>query len=61
MFKTVTGGQSWMPVPGLDTAGFGSGGPGNVTFISATEGWICQYGVGLWHTDDGVHWSPLGV
>jgi hypothetical protein len=61
MFKTVTGGRSWTAVPGLDTAGFGSGGPGNVTFISATEGWICQYGVGLWHTDDGVHWSPLGV
>jgi hypothetical protein len=61
MFKTVTGGRSWTAVPGLDTAGFGSGGPGNVTFISATQGWICQYGVGLWHTDDGVHWSPLGV
>jgi hypothetical protein len=61
MYKTVSGGQSWMAVPDLSTAGFGSGGPGNVTFISATQGWICQYGVGLWHTSDGVHWSPLGV
>jgi photosystem II stability/assembly factor-like uncharacterized protein len=61
LFKTVTGGQSWAAVPGLDTAGFDSGSAGNVTFISATQGWICAYGVGLWHTTDGVHWSPLGV
>ncbi|MGO8861762.1 MAG: WD40/YVTN/BNR-like repeat-containing protein [Acidimicrobiales bacterium] len=61
LFETVTGGRSWAMVPGLDTAGFGSGSPGNVTFISATQGWICEYGVGLWHTDDGVHWYPLGV
>jgi hypothetical protein len=61
MYKTVSGGRSWTAVPDLSTAGFGSGGPGNVTFISATQGWICQYGVGLWHTSDGVHWYPLGV
>jgi len=61
LFKTVSGGQSWVSVPGVDTAGFDSGSEGNVTFISATQGWICAYGVGLWHTSDGVHWSPLGV
>jgi len=61
LFETVTGGRSWAMVPGLDTAGFGSGSPGNVTFISATQGWICEYGIGLWHTSDGVHWYPLGV
>jgi hypothetical protein len=61
LFETVSGGRSWAMVPGLDTAGFGSGSPGNVTFISPTQGWICEYGVGLWHTDDGVHWYPLGV
>jgi hypothetical protein len=61
MYKTVSGGRSWTAVPGLSTAGFDAGGSGNVTFISATQGWICQYGVGLWHTSDGVHWSPLGV
>jgi photosystem II stability/assembly factor-like uncharacterized protein len=61
LYKTVSGGQTWTAVPGLNTAGFGSGAPGNVTFISATQGWICEYGVGLWHTDDGVHWFPLGV
>ena len=48
-------------VPDLVAAGFGAGSPGNVTFISATQGWICAYGVGLWHTSDGVHWSALGV
>jgi hypothetical protein len=61
MYKTVSGGGSWTEVQGLATAGFGSGGPGNVTFISGTQGWICQYGVGLWHTSDGEHWYPLGV
>ncbi|HEY3844745.1 MAG TPA: sialidase family protein [Acidimicrobiales bacterium] len=61
MYKTVSDGRAWAAVPGLDTAGFGSGGPGNVTFISATRGWVCEYGVGLWHTSDGVHWTPLGV
>jgi len=61
IYKTVNGGQSWSAVPGLNAEGFGSGAPGNVTFISATQGWICEEGVGLWHTNDGVHWSPLGV
>jgi hypothetical protein len=61
LYKTENGGDSWSEVPGLDTAGFESGGLGNVTFISDTQGWICAYGVGLWHTTDGVHWSPLGI
>jgi hypothetical protein len=61
LLKTVSGGRSWSPVPDLVAAGFGAGAPGNVTFISATQGWICAYGVGLWHTSDGVHWSALGV
>jgi photosystem II stability/assembly factor-like uncharacterized protein len=61
MVRTTDGGATWTTVPGLNIAGFGSGGPGNVTFISLTEGWICEYGVGLWRTSDGVHWVPLGV
>jgi hypothetical protein len=61
LLKTVSGGRSWSTVPDLVAAGFGAGSPGNVTFISATQGWICAYGVGLWHTNDGVHWSALGV
>jgi len=61
LLKTDNGGRTWMAVPDLVAAGFGTGSPGNVTFISATQGWICAYGVGLWHTTDGVHWSALGV
>jgi photosystem II stability/assembly factor-like uncharacterized protein len=61
LLKTENGGRSWSAVPDLVAAGFGTGAPANVTFISATQGWICAYGVGLWHTSDGVHWSPLGV
>jgi photosystem II stability/assembly factor-like uncharacterized protein len=61
LFKTSDGGSTWVPVPSLAAAGFASGGAGNVTFLSATQGWICEYGIGLWHTDDGVLWSPLGA
>lgn len=61
LFKTTDGGASWTSVPSLSANGFGGGGAGNVTFISATQGWICSYGVGLWHTDDGVNWVPLGA
>jgi photosystem II stability/assembly factor-like uncharacterized protein len=61
LLQTVDGGRSWSTVTDLVAAGFGAGSPGNVTFISATQGWICSYGVGLWHTSDGVHWSALGV
>ena len=61
LLKTVNGGRSWSAVPDLVVAGFGAGSPGNVTFTSATQGWICAYGVGLWHTSDGVHWSALGA
>ncbi len=53
LLKTSDGGSSWVPVPSLASAGFDSGGAGNVTFLSATEGWICEYGIGLWHTVDG--------
>jgi hypothetical protein len=61
LLSTTNGGRSWSTVPDLVAAGFGAGSPGNVTFISPTQGWICAYGVGLWHTVDGVHWSPLGA
>jgi photosystem II stability/assembly factor-like uncharacterized protein len=61
LYETEDGGQSWVRVPSLSTAGFDDGGTGNITFLSATTGWICGYGIGLWHTQDGVHWSPLGT
>lgn len=58
---STDGGGTWSPVTDLQVAGFGTGAPGNLTFISATQGWVCELGVGLWHTDDGLHWSPLGA
>jgi photosystem II stability/assembly factor-like uncharacterized protein len=61
LYRTADGGRSWVPVPELATAGFASGGGGNITFLSATDGWICEYGLGLWHTTDGLHWQPLGT
>ena len=60
LYVTSDGGLHWALVSDLAAAGFDSGGQGNVTFVDATHGWICAYGVGLWHTDDGVHWSALG-
>jgi photosystem II stability/assembly factor-like uncharacterized protein len=60
LYKTTDGGASWMAIPETVAAGFDGGGVGNVTFLNATHGWVCEYGLGLWHTDDGVHWEPLG-
>jgi photosystem II stability/assembly factor-like uncharacterized protein len=61
LFKTTDAGVSWNPVASLESAGFPSGGFGNITFLSPTDGWICSYGVGLWHTIDGTTWQPLGA
>ena len=61
LYSTSDGGASWDQVPELVAAGFASGGEGNITFLSPTDGWICAYGVGLWQTTDGVHWHPLGT
>jgi hypothetical protein len=61
LYITSDGGASWDQVPELAAAGFASGGEGNITFLSPTDGWICAYGIGLWQTTDGVHWHPLGT
>jgi photosystem II stability/assembly factor-like uncharacterized protein len=61
LLKTSDGGSSWVPVASLASAGFDLGAAGNVTFLSATDGYICEYGIGLWHTDDGTTWSSLGA
>ena len=61
LYITSDGGASWDQVPELAAAGFASGGEGDITFLSPTDGWICAYGVGLWQTTDGVHWHPLGT
>jgi photosystem II stability/assembly factor-like uncharacterized protein len=58
---TTDGGSSWAAVSSLQEQSFGSGAPGNLTFISSTEGWVTELGVGLWHTTDGTNWLPLGT
>jgi len=55
------GGDRWDPVTGLAQAGFGSGAPGNVTFVDPRHGWVDELGVGLWETTDGASWRSLGV
>jgi photosystem II stability/assembly factor-like uncharacterized protein len=57
--QTTDGGASWTAVASLEAGSFGSGAPGNLTFISSTDGWITELGVGLWHTTDGTTWLPL--
>jgi photosystem II stability/assembly factor-like uncharacterized protein len=57
---TTDGGRTWQPVAALQAAGFNNGAPGNLTFVSDTEGWICELGVGVWRTTDGTTWAPLG-
>jgi hypothetical protein len=61
LYKTDDGGTSWVPVADLLAAGLDAGGQGNISFLSATQGWICAYGIGLWQTVDGVHWQSLGA
>jgi hypothetical protein len=61
LYKTEDGGTSWVPVADLSAAGLDAGGQGNISFLSATQGWICAYGIGLWQTVDGVHWRSLGA
>ena len=61
VITTTDGGASWNAVPGLEEESFGSGAPGNLTFISATTGWVAELGVGLWHTTDGTNWLALGT
>ena len=58
---TIDGGTSWKAVPSLANSDFGSGAPGNMTFISAANGWITQFGTGLWRTTDGTTWQALGT
>ena len=60
LYKTVDGGRTWTPVADLASTELGQSGLGDITFLSATQGWICAYGVGLWHTDNGTAWKPLG-
>lgn len=60
VYKTTDGGLTWVEVPDLRHAEFDNGGADDLTFISGTTGWVTEFGVGLWHTDDGSTWSVLG-
>jgi photosystem II stability/assembly factor-like uncharacterized protein len=60
VFGTHDGGGTWTLVAGLDRAGLVVGGSGNVVFVDATHGWVCETGAGLWRTTDGVSWKRLG-
>jgi hypothetical protein len=60
VFETADGGKTWGVVPGLAKAGLVEGGSGNVVFVDATHGWVCEPGTGLWRTTDGKTWQRLG-
>jgi len=59
VFRTRDGGRTWTPVSGLARAGLIAGGTGNVVFVDADHGWVCEVGAGLWRTTDGTHWQHL--
>lgn len=60
VFQTTDGGRTWGVVTGLAKAGLVDGGSGNVVFVDATHGWVCEAGSGLWRTTDGRDWQRLG-
>jgi photosystem II stability/assembly factor-like uncharacterized protein len=60
VFETTDGGHAWSPVSGLARAGLVGGGSGNIVFVDARHGWVCEVGAGVWRTTDGVHWRHLG-
>jgi photosystem II stability/assembly factor-like uncharacterized protein len=60
VFATTDGGRTWSAVSGLSKAGLVGGGSGNIVFVDADHGWVCEIGAGLWRTTDGVHWQHLG-
>jgi photosystem II stability/assembly factor-like uncharacterized protein len=60
VFQTTDGGHAWSRVSGLARAGLVGGGSGNIVFVDAHHGWVCEVGAGLWRTTDGVHWRHLG-
>ncbi len=60
VFRTTNDGKVWTPVGGLVRAGLVGGGSGNIVFVDADHGSVCEVGAGLWRTTDGVHWRHLG-
>ena len=60
VFETTDGGSTWSDVAGLPRAGLVDGGTGNVVFVDATHGWVCETGTGLFRTTDAKTWQRLG-
>jgi photosystem II stability/assembly factor-like uncharacterized protein len=60
VFKTTDAGHTWSAVSGLSRAGLVGGGSGNIVFVDADHGWVCEVGAGIWRTTDGTHWQHLG-
>jgi photosystem II stability/assembly factor-like uncharacterized protein len=60
VLETTDGGKTWGVVPRLAKAGLVDGGTGNVVFVDATHGWVCEPGTALWRTTDGKDWERLG-
>ncbi len=60
VFETTDGGKTWGVVAGLVKAGLVGDGTGNVVFVDATHGWVCEPGTALWRTTDGKDWQRLG-
>ena len=60
VFETTDGGRTWGVVAGLAKTGLVDGGSGNVVFVDATHGWVCEAGSGLWRTTNGKDWQRLG-
>jgi photosystem II stability/assembly factor-like uncharacterized protein len=60
VYETTDGGATWSPVSGLTRTGLVGGGSGNIVFVDADHGWVCEVGAGLWRTTDAVHWQHLG-
>ncbi|HLM95808.1 MAG TPA: sialidase family protein [Acidimicrobiales bacterium] len=60
VFETTDGGHTWGVVAGLDKSGLVDGGSGNVVFVDATHGWVCEAASGLWRTTNGKDWERLG-
>ncbi|MGH9017509.1 MAG: hypothetical protein ACRDY1_07150, partial [Acidimicrobiales bacterium] len=59
VYATTNGGRTWAVATGLSRAGLVGGGSGNIVFVDADHGWVCEVGAGLWRTTDGRHWTHL--
>jgi photosystem II stability/assembly factor-like uncharacterized protein len=59
VLQTTDGGHPWSTVSGRARAGLVGVGSGNIVFVDADHGWVCEVGAGLWRTTDGPHGQHL--